>query len=75
MGGEIGFYSWSQTYKINTVLGNAEFDYSGTEFGFSPLVGFKFNVNKDVDIDINAKFSIASEVNHLVFNAGVIFNI
>lgn len=70
---------WSFNYKIKTVLGNAELDDSGSEFGFAPMVGFKFNINKDVDIDINAKYSIVKTnnhfVNHFVINFGVIFNI
>jgi len=75
LGGEIGMYLWSFTYKIKTSLGNAELDESGSEFGFAPMVGFKFNINKDVDIDINAKYSIVEDINHFVINFGVIFNI
>lgn len=68
-------YLWSETYKIRTILGDAELDKSGSEFGFAPMVGFKFNINKDVDIDINAKYSIVEDINHFVINFGVIFNI
>jgi len=75
LGGELGFYAVSFSYKINTILGGATLDDSSTEFGFAPMVGFRFIINKDVDIDINAKYSIVSDAGHLVFNFGAVFNI
>ncbi len=75
LGGELGFHVVSGSWKVNIVGYSAEVSESETDFGFSPIIGFKFNVNKDVDLDINAKYSFISDFGHLVFNAGVIFNI
>jgi outer membrane protein W len=75
LGGEIGFFVKTWSFKVNLLGYSASSDYSATDFGFSPMAGFRFILNKDVDLDVNAKYSIVSDAGHLVFNFGAIFNI
>jgi len=74
---ELGFFLASGDYKMKTAAGsvvtvNAE---PPSPFGFAPAVGFKLRLGLDVDLDVNAKFAIAKELNHLGLNVGVMFRI
>jgi hypothetical protein len=74
---ELGFFLASADYKMKTESGtvvtvNAE---PPSPFGFAPAVGFKLKLGFDVDLDVNAKFNIAKEINHLGLNIGILFRI
>lgn len=76
IGGEIGLYFVSFSYKINwPYSGTKEYSDSDTKFGLSPMVGFTYSLQKNLVLDVNAKFSVVEDLNHFVINAGVIFNL
>ena len=76
VGFEVGFFITSSDFKRKTTSGVDKVDNeSPSPFGFAPAVGFRLKLGLDVDLDINAKFNIAKEVNHLGINLGVMFRI
>ena len=79
VGGELGFYHISFSFKTTVLAASVETEDSETNFGFSPLAGVVIKLNKDLDFDLNLKYTILSSTgidpNHLVLNAGIIFSI
>ncbi len=75
VGAELGFYLVSSSWKVSYWGYSADYDHSETEFGFSPMVGFKYNLQKNLDLDVNAKYSIISDIGQFVVNAGVVFGL
>jgi len=74
---ELGFFLASANCKIkeiNLTVGTRDLE-PPSPFGFAPAVGFKLRLGLDVDLDVNAKFAIAKELNHLGLNVGVMFRI
>lgn len=76
IGGEIGLYFVSFSYKANLPYwGTQEYSDSETKFGLSPMAGFTYNLQKNLVLDVNAKFSVVEDLNHFVVNVGLIFNL
>jgi hypothetical protein len=59
-------------YKTSAGL-NLTLPQGSSLFGFAPVIGFRLRLGLNVDLDINAKWNIAKDVNHLGLNLGVIF--
>lgn len=77
VGFELGFFLASANCKIkeiNGTVGTRDLE-PPSPFGFAPAVGFKLRLGLDVDLDANAKWNIAKELNHLGLNVGVMFRI
>jgi outer membrane protein W len=76
IGLELGFFMPSAEYEYKTENGTHTVDAKAeTQFGFAPAVGFKFRMGLDVDLDINAKWNIVSDLSHLGINVGIMFRI
>jgi len=76
IGFELGLYFASYEYELRTSSGTVPVSPDGlSPFGFAPAVGFRLKLGLDVDLDVNAKWNIATDVSHLGINAGVMFRI
>ena len=75
IGLELGFFYSSFDYEVRISSGTIKGSESITPFGFAPAVGFTLKLGLDVSLDVNAKWAIAKDVNHLGINAGVMFRI
>jgi hypothetical protein len=76
IGFELGFFLTSSDHEMRTSNGIVKVSgESVAPFGFAPAVGFKLRLGFDVDLDVNAKWNIAKDVNHLGLNVGIMFRI
>lgn len=77
VGAEIGlhFQSISFDYPDNEFFGGRSFSESSTDFGFSPLAGFRYPFNPDMTLDVTAKFNIVSDANSFGIYAGLLWGI
>lgn len=82
-----GGISYFSNDQISTTFIDPNYPQGGTEtninssnkiiLGIGPSIGFKINVSKNLDININAKYYIGSDsyADFLTINCGIIFGI
>ena len=78
VGFDLGVFLTSYQYKekqstgtYGTVIASP---YGSSLFGFAPAVGFRLRIGSNVDLDVNTKWNIAKDINHLGLNLGVLFS-
>lgn len=75
VGAEAGLYISSVETTIVTPIGTSTGTASDTDFGFAPLVGFKYHLSPTIDLDGTLKYHLISSTNYLGINAGVQFGL
>ena len=80
IGCELGLLNITPNYETHFEMNERNVILTGniktrTRFVFAPAVGFILKLVSDVNLDINAKWNIIKDVNHVGLNLGLLFRI
>lgn len=75
--GELGLHFTSFEYEAPSFFGfgGGTQSTSDTEFGASIGGGFLYMLNKNLDLDVNAKFHLVSDANQFTIQAGIRYGV